>query len=350
MKLKLFLSFTLVLMVLLLSACGSANDDSSKSKENESKKANAEEDKIKDLYNEVGETFEVIEGLSDAPVDVTVKKIWMEDANKHKDYYGDQADRLDDDSTLTFINYTVKNKSDKEIRLGELIPRYFGSDASLDEIDLSYPKNDLAKEYYDAFSVIVKPGEELDLTGVKSTSIYSKVNGAFIWEFLEDIPQVVFQTPQSERKDAIGTYDIGEPIYVMDNTEDHQLIVTIKDVKTPKETEFENVMDNGNGDWIVVKLEVENTGKEKKDITLAEPSVRVGDKEALRGTEYKKDGKHLEDAYNGPEANLEPGDKANLEIFINVKKGVSKKAQLYYMDTSFLRNKEFGQKLNYNLD
>src|SRR5699024_11777477 len=94
---------------------------------------------------------------------------------------------------------------------------------------------------------------------------YSENNGAFIWEFLQDIPEVVFQTPLSERRDAPGIYELGKPIYVVDETEDHQLLATINDVTTKDETKFKNNFDNG--EWIVIDMDIRNKVKEQKGVT-----------------------------------------------------------------------------------
>src|SRR5699024_524006 len=103
------------------------------------------------LYHEVGETFEFIGYYPALPIEITVNKIWMEDGDKHKQHIEDHVMSPDGNDTVTFIDYTVTNKGDEILPFNDVLPRYSGADAPFDEIDLSYPENDLVKEYFDGF-------------------------------------------------------------------------------------------------------------------------------------------------------------------------------------------------------
>src|SRR5699024_11815401 len=133
----------------------------------------------------------------------------------------------------------------KRVTIEDKNTKYFGSNSKLDEIDLIYPNNDVAKQYHDAFKAEIEPGETLDLTGAAMTSIYSETNGAFVWEFMEDIPDVVFQTPISERNDGPGVYELGTPVHIFDGMEDHQSQASINNVNAKEETDYESKLDNG---------------------------------------------------------------------------------------------------------
>ena len=330
-------------LILLLSACSDSEDASKETSNAKKSEKNTSEEKTEDLYHEIGETFEIEESLTNTPLEIKVKKIWMEDGNKHKKYIED----VEENDTVTFINYTVKNKGDDTVTLADAIPKYFGTDATLDEIDLSYPNNDIAKEYHDAFKAEIEPGETLDLTGSAMTSIYSENNGAFVWEFMEDIPEVVFQTPISERNDGPGVYELGKPIHVIDETEDHQLQATINKVKVEEKTDFESKFDNG--EWIVIDMDIENKGKKEKSITDAFPSAVVDDKELIHSHQFKKDGKAIENLHDDEEATIKSGEKVTGTLYINVEENKAKKAQLYYFDSSFLTYPDYSQKVDYNL-
>jgi len=328
MKKKSMISLLFILLIIFISDC-SSDDAKADDKQKKSKKAAKEEQAIKDFNHEIGETFEVKDGITKTPLDITVKKIWMEDGNKHKEYIKD----VEDDDTVTFINYTVKNKGDDTVTLADAIPKYFGTGASSDEIDLSYPKNDLAKEYYDGFKVEIEPGETLDLTGSTRTSIYSENNGAFIWEFLQDIPEVVFQTPLSERRDAPGIYELGKPIYVVDETEDHQLLATINDVTTKDETKFKNNFDNG--EWIVIDMDIENKGKEDKSVTYAFPTAVMDDEELFHDNEFELDGEVIDNLHEDEEAIIKSGEKVTGTLYINVQKTKLKKHNFIILTAHF---------------
>lgn len=309
----------------------------------------SETDSGEKLYYEVGETFEFIGYYPSLPIEITVNKIWMEDGADHQAYIDETGGSADENATVTFIDYTVTNKGDETLPFNDVLPRYAGADAPFDEIDLSYPENDLVKDYFDGFKLELEPGETMDVVGAVSTTTYSENGGAFVWSFMEDIPKVVFQTPQSERNDKMGVYDIGEEIYVVDQTEDHQLIVTIDNIsETDDVAEFEDMIENSA--YIVIDMTIENAGKENQNATLAFPDPVIDGEGEWHANKFKRDGVIVEDPWNDNERIIEPGETINGQVFIEVGKDVIDDVQLYYFDSNFLSYPEYSKIINYHLD
>lgn len=349
------LSFTL-----LIAGCGEEKgngdvkvdqeegNNNATAQENEPTQEGEENDGQK-LYHEVGETFEFIGYYATLPIEITVNKIWMEDGDKHEQHIEDHVISPDGKDTVTFIDYTVTNKGDETLPFNDVIPHYYGEDAVLDDIDLSYPENDLVKDYADAYQLELEPGESMDITGSAVTSIYSENGGAFVWDFMADIPEVVFQTPQEERKDKIGIYDIGEEIYVIDQTDERQLIVTIEDIDV---VEAEEGFESFNGDLAYIKIDmhIKNAGTENQVVTNTFPDPVIDSDGIPHSNEFKKEGKLIDDPWNDPERIIEPGEEFTGQVYIGVAEDVVDDVQLYYFDDSFLTYPEYSMIINYHLE
>lgn len=81
MKKKSMISLLFILLIIFISAC-SSDDAKADDKQKKSKKAAKEEQAIKDFNHEIGETFEVKDGITKTPLDITVKKYgWKMEIN-----------------------------------------------------------------------------------------------------------------------------------------------------------------------------------------------------------------------------------------------------------------------------
>jgi|SRR5690625_33734 len=309
----------------------------------------SEENDGQKLYHEVGEAFEFTGDYPALPIEITVNKIWMEDGDKHQQHIEEQVMSPNEKDTVTFIDYTVTNKGDETLPFNDVIPHYFGVDAALDEIDLSYPENDLVKDYADAYQLELEPGESMEITGSVVTSIYSENGGAFVWKFMEDIPEVVFQTPQEERNDKMGIYDIGEKIYVIDQTNDHQLIVTIEDID---EIDGEEGLDslNENSAYIKLQMNIENAGTEQQEVSSVFPKPVIDGEGQPHTIDFKKEGELIDDPWNDPERIIEPGEQFTGEVYVEVAEDIVDDVQLYYFDDSFLTYPAYSMIINYHLE
>ena len=307
-----------------------------------------------ELYHAIGETFEFdVELLSNSSLEITVHDIWMEDGEDHWDYIEDNVASPEGNETVTFISFTVSNIGDEAIYYSDVLPMYYGEDASNDEIDISYPENDEVETYVDSFQLSLEPGETEEMTGAKVTTPYSENGGAFIWNFMADQPEVVFQTPQSERNDKFGVYDLGEEIYVIDRTEDHQLIATVESIEVEEEAEFDSSLDNAV--WLLIKMKMENAGNEKQEITRAYPSIIVDDEIPPHSPNLIFNGEFIEDPYNTIDSHIESGETVDVELFIEVEKAIAEDAQVHFVDEQMLThpmkiNPGYSRIVNYNLD
>lgn len=297
---------------------------------------------------EIGESFKVTDELTDDPYEITVKKIWNEASDQHKDYLKD-VDQLADNANLTFITYTVKNLGDESISLFNSIPEFYANDTTSGQVDISYPDNGFKKEEKDPRDFEIKPNDTVEVTGVHDSTTYSKNTAAFTWEATKkDDKPIVLQTSIKKRKDAPGTYKQGEPIQILDETEDRQLVATIDNIELKDETDIEKDYDNSS--WFVMDIKAENKGKQEINVQEAYPDLVVDDKlRANSRADFFKVGDHLiEQTSENDQAIIAPGEKLEGTLYINVLNKYAKDMELYYMDKGLTTNIDFAQKLDYN--
>lgn len=342
-----------ILIVILLLAAGCGNEgvenegEQEDSKETQEKASNSDKEEkgsTEQLYHEIGETFEMTAYYADAKAEITVNKVWTEPGDKHKEYIEENIGSPDENTNVTFIDYTVKNSSDTQIGLGDLLPEYTAANT---EVDVSYPKNDKFTDFLKTFKYQIEPGEELDLVGAVATSKDDKYSSAFLWNITQEVPEVVFHTPQSERKDKIGIYDIGEPIYPIDHGENGYFKVTINDVTIEKEADGLNKMMDDSS-LLVLDVELENTLTEKKPITIGIPSPVIEDDEIVHNPDFSLDGKWI-DVHQSADAYVQPSKTLNGKIYLEISNDEIENVKIYYRNPAMGIYPEYSMKLNYNL-
>lgn len=179
------LNIILFVLSIILAACGDSDDetgarendhaegteetntgetDASAAQENSSDSAELNEGS-KELYHEIGDTFEFDIELLGVPVEITVHDIWTEDGIDHQKFLEESLSSVEDEDNVTFIHFTVTNQGEKPIYYHEILPNYFGVGSSEDEVDISYPENDEADSYTEGLNLQLEPGETKELTG-----------------------------------------------------------------------------------------------------------------------------------------------------------------------------------------
>src|SRR5690625_4058088 len=84
------------------------------------------------------------------------------------------------------------------------------------DVDIAHPEDSLIDDMEQVTDLIIEPDETMDITGAVISYSQTEYDGAFVWDYDADIPQPVFTRSQSKRKDQVGVYDIGDPVYVID--------------------------------------------------------------------------------------------------------------------------------------
>lgn len=349
----------------VLSACG--DDNSSEESAEESSGDEAEEaddtsseeeaseepaeEESEQLAYEIGEPFEYEDDLTGDPYEITVEEIWTEDGEEHQDYLDELGSDLKENANLTFITYTVKNIGDETEYLFNTIPEFDAYDAVSGGVDLTYPENDFPNEDIDDLrDVEIEPGETIEATGASDSTPYSENTGAYMWEITLDDPPIVLQTSLKDRKDAPGVYEFGEPIQVLDETEDRQLVSTIDNVELEEETEMDK--DYEDSSWLVIDIKVENEGKKEMNVQEGFPDVINDDKPMSTNPPIRFDiGEDvIEQTSEDDKAIIPPGEELEGTLYINILNKNADETRLYYMDEAFISNTDFAQKINYNLE
>lgn len=321
------------------SPAGTTEEETTTSEDDASAEASNE------LYHEIGETFVITTYYSDADAEVTVNKVWTEPADDHLEYVEERVSSIEEDTNVTLIDYTVKNISDEDISLSDLLPTYTAANT---EVDVSYPENDLFTDELESYDYILEPSDTLDLVGAVITEENDQYTSAFLWNITQDIPEVVFFTPQSELESKIGVYEIGEPIYLLDYKDNGSLQATINDVNIEEDPDIEQEsVDLSQMSALVVDITIENTIDDVITIEQALPVPVIDGEMVTRTFNFNSDGNWI-DLYES-EGVLEKGDKITGKAYISVEKDKINDVQLYYFHQDFLTFPDYSKVLDYNL-
>src|SRR5690625_2259646 len=244
-----------------------------KTQETNDKAHDVEKDRVpksesdKPLYYEVNEPF-IMRAYNGAPIWINVEEIWTEPGGDHEAYIAEQRDDPSDDHNVTFIKLAIKNRGIKPISYFDVLPTFNGDFSGGKTIDLSYPENDAFTHADDSIERNLEPEETVEIVGASVSRIDDENNGVFVWRDLEnpEHPTVVFQTPQSERRDRFGVYDFGETIYALDKSDEQQLNATIHDVTIDDASSIDKSLDDST--FIIIDMEIENTGTNRKNTRL----------------------------------------------------------------------------------
>lgn len=339
--------------------------------ENPEKGAIPTTDSGQKLYHEIGDTFEFEGPESGLPFEVTVEDIWMEDFEDHEDYISAHVKKPnEDDDAVIFVSYTIKNKGDetyafKDDRFypnNDVLPNLIHPANYILDVDIAYPEDGPVDDMEDVTDLTLDPGESMEITGSVLTNPRNKDEGAFVWDYDADIPQVLFTRPQSERRDQVGVYDIGEPIYVEDY-KDTRFNVTIDDVDDIESDEDVEVIDREYDDsaFLVVDMTIENDGNE--DIVVPDALPEINDVHSVDTRRYfikKGETEPIDDVYINPgeqptDGRVEAGETLEGTLYYEVRNTsygevLKLDAQIYFPYVGFEDYPYYQQWVNYHLD
>src|SRR5699024_4854515 len=154
----------------ILAACGTEEDEQSKddNDKKQTEKPNADADKptqAAKVIHDVGESFEVEEELTGNPYEVTVKKIWTEDGDKHKKYLV-HIDPKKLNADLALSAYARKDLRRDGSSVTQTAPNFREDGAVSGEVDRSYPDNVVKEDDKHPRGVEVDPGDTKEIPGV----------------------------------------------------------------------------------------------------------------------------------------------------------------------------------------
>src|SRR5699024_3894202 len=150
------------------------------------------------------------------------------------------------------------------------------------------------------------------------------------------------------RKDAPGTYKQGEPIQILDETEDRQLVATIDNIELKDETDIEKDYDNSS--WFVMDIKAENKGKQEINVQEAYPDLVVDDKLLSNSpADFFAVGDHpIEQTSENHLSIITPREVLEGPLYINVSNIYAKVMALHYIDKPLTTNIDFAHNLDYN--
>lgn len=284
------------------------------------------------LFHEIGETFEFVGPESGLPFEIKVKDVWIEGFKEHEAYISEHVKKPDDDRAVIFISYTVTNKGDETYEFkddryypnNDVLPNLIHPFNYILDIDLTYPEGGLVEDMEAVTDLTLEPGASMDITGSVLTHQRSAHEGAFVWDYDANIPQVIFTKSQSERRDQVGVYDIGDPIYVMDQDETF-FNVTIDQIRNIQSDEDVKYITGEYDDsaFLVVDLTIENDGETDIVVPMAIPEIKVQGASSFTNTYFIKKGetKPIKDVH------LNPGQEPTDGL---IKAGKTLKGTVYY--------------------
>lgn len=324
------------------------------------------------LYHEVGDTFEFEGPESGLPFEVTVNDIWLEDFEDHKDYISEHVTKPDANRAVMFVDYTVQNKGEETYTFkddryypnNDVLPNLIHPSNYMLDMDIAYPDDGPIDDMGDVTDLTLDAGESMDITGAVLTDQSSAHEGAVVWDYDADIPQVLFTKSQSERRDQVGVYDMGKPIYVSDY-EGQRFNVTINDVDDIKSDQDSKKVDRAYDDsaFLVVDMTIENDGDEDIVVPMALPEV-YGHRDSTFSRPYfikKGETEPMEDVHINPgekptDGIIKQGDTLEGTFYYEVQnmlygdEVLELDAQLYFPYMGFEDYPYYRQWVNYNLN
>lgn len=353
------LSILIVMLAFFIMGCSSNsnenNENSSAAEENENTTTNNMEEEetsgesdFSNLYHEIGETFEVEGYSSGVMAEVTINDIRVEEGAEHQAFMEETVASPEEDDVVVFVDYTVENIGDSAMSMGDVIPKYAGPTGDA-EIDLSYPENDIFTDSMSSFQVPLEAGESMELVGTIVAGKNAQYTNALMWNFMQDIPEIVFHTPQDERRDQVGIYDIGEDMYITDYGEDTFYRVNIGNIEVVDDPENIEKGDETNS-FLAIDMVFENQLDEDMDLYHTFPTPYVGDQEAARSPHFLRDGQLVQDLFEGPEGKIEAGETVEGTVYLEIINENIEDIQLLYPHPALLTYPDYAMRVNYNLD
>ncbi|GGP12104.1 hypothetical protein [Oceanobacillus neutriphilus] len=167
---------------------------------------------------------------------------------------------------------------------------------------------------------------------------------------MQDVPEIVFHTPQDERRDQIGTYNIGEDMYIVDYGGDTFYKVNIGNVEITEEPEEIDQRDDSDG-FIAIDMTFENQLDEEVLLHQTFPQPYIADKQLVGHSPYLVlDNELVQDLYDGSEGKIAPGETVEGTAYLEIINDNTEDVQLLYPNPSLLTFPDYGMWINYNLE
>lgn len=323
------------------------------------------------LYHEIGDTFEFEGPESGLPFEIKVKDIWLENFEEHEAYISEHVKKPDDSRAVIFISYTVTNKGDETYEFkddrfypnNDVLPNLIHPGNYILDVDIAYPKDSPIEDMEQVTELTLNPDESMDITGAVLTETGSAHEGAFIWDYDADIPQVIFTKSQSERRDQVGVYDLDEPIYIVDY-EKILFNVTVHDIRHIKTDEDIQYIEREYDDssFLVIDMTIENEGEKDIVVPMAIPEIEINVGTPFQREYFIKAGETvpIEDSHINPgeeptDGLIKSGDSLEGTFYYEVENNSLQEdpvleAKVYYPYRGFKDYPYYQQWVNYNLN
>lgn len=323
------------------------------------------------LYHEIGDTFEFEGRASGLPFEITVENIWMDDFEEHEAYIVEHYPRSAEDKKVIFISYQVTNKGkntyeftdDQFYPNNDVLPNLINPNNMIFDVDIAYADTGVVDDMERMTDLTLEPNEKMNLTGAVITNPETEYDGAFVWDYDADIPQVVFTRSQSERKDQVGVYDMGSPVFISDQNGE-QINVTfndIHDVKSDEDVEYiEREYDSSA--FLVLDMIIENSGEEDIGISWAIPQIITNGHHIFQSKYFIKKGEttpiksiYVHKNESPKDGLIKPGETVEGTLYYEVEnmrrhEVMTLDAQVFYSYRGFTDYPYYKQWINYNLD
>ncbi|HLR15358.1 MAG TPA: hypothetical protein VK144_06000 [Bacillota bacterium] len=298
-------------------------------------------------YHDIGETFSFHHELEpEIEAEITVDDIWIEDATGHEELFQQEDVEMVEESTVTFITFTVRNRNADSISYLFLLPSYMSSTLVPEDINYDYPDNDVYPVIEPHSYEKIDRGTSGQITGAIPTTKYEENGGVFFWNPASRTPEVVFQTPQSKRKDKMGLYDIGEEVYVVSETEDYQLTSTIESIEVednPEKPEKEL----SDSTFLVVHTTLKNRGKLEASMTDAILIPLIGEDLIDAPVSFNSSDGFVDNAWGRDDMLIAPGETIEGTFYLEIEKDQIDDIELYYPDRAMILYPDYWMKINY---
>ena len=323
------------------------------------------------LYHQIGETFSCDGYATGLPFEVTVQDMELESYDQHQSYIDENVVKPSEDMRVIVITFEVTNKGDDVFHFtddelyphNDVLPNFLDPRGFLLDIDLTYPENKQIQSQEDVLDLQLEPGASITLIGSVITIADSAYDGAFLWDFQSTIPEVIFTRSQTERKDQVGLYDLGDKIYIIDQ-ENVELSIIFHNVAFLEDNDSMPSLEQNyeNSRYLVLDVEVENSGEVDLLFQQAFPEVKVGKQTTFYQRNFIKKGERepLKDVYLNPgdtptDGLIQPGATIEGTMYYEIRMfmndaDMEADLDIYYPYRGFDKYRLYQQRLNHLLE
>lgn len=170
---------------------------------------------------------------------------------------------------------------------------------------------------------------------------------ALMWNITQDVPEIVFHTPQNERRDKIGTYEVREDMYLFDQGEETFYRKNISNIDVMEEYDGIEKHDEASS-FFAIDMEFENQLEKEMTLYNTFPNTFVGNEETVHSYELVINGEVVNNLYEDPEGRIDSRETIEGTVYIEIIDENMEDVELLYLNPTLLSFPNYAMRINYS--